>query len=297
MILVVMAAGMGSRFGGIKQLTPVGPSGEFLIDYSVYDAIKAGVNKVVFVIKEEHLNMFRETIGKRIESKIKVEYAFQKQENIPECFTVPKNRIKPWGTGQALLSAKEYVDENFIIINADDFYGRDAFKCLADYLKKSKKDNEYAMVSYILKNTLSKHGTVSRGICISENNELKSITERTKIGYLDNKLVYFEDNNHYEIDENSLVSVNLFGLTPKIFKDAEKYFIDFLTNLTNPEKDEFLLPKIVQQSIDDNLATVKVLNTTSTFGGMTYKEDLEGLQKHIQELIKEGIYPSNLWEE
>ena len=297
MILVVMAAGMGSRFGGIKQLTPVGPNKEFLIDYSVYDAIKAGVTKVVFVIKEEHLNLFRETIGVRLESKIKVEYAFQKMDNIPKNFKVPENRIKPWGTGQALLSAKDYVDENFMIINADDFYGRDAFNTLATYLKNAKT-KEYAMVGYKLKNTLSQNGTVSRGICVTdENNLLKTVTERTKIGYIDNKLVYFEEDKQYEIDKDSKVSVNLFGFTKEIFKDAENYFVKFFEECSNLEKGEFYLPTIVQKSIDDNLATVRVLETKSKFNGMTYKEDLEQLQENIKKLIEEGIYPSDLWGE
>lgn len=297
MILVVMAAGMGSRFGGIKQLTPVGPNKEFLIDYSVYDAIKAGVTKVVFVIKEEHLNLFRETIGVRLESKIKVEYAFQKMDNIPKNFKVPENRIKPWGTGQALLSAKDYVDENFMIINADDFYGRDAFNTLATYLKNAKA-KEYAMVGYKLKNTLSQNGTVSRGICVTdENNLLKTVTERTKIGYIDNKLVYFEEDKQYEIDKDSKVSVNLFGFTKEIFKDAENYFVKFFEECSNLEKGEFYLPTIVQKSIDDNLATVRVLETKSKFNGMTYKEDLEQLQENIKKLIEEGIYPSDLWGE
>lgn len=297
MILVVMAAGMGSRFGGIKQLTPVGPNGEFLIDYSIYDALQAGVKKVVFVIKEEHLNMFRDTIGKRVESKIQVEYAFQKKDNIPAGFQVPENRIKPWGTGQALLSAKDFVDENFIIINADDFYGRDAFIKLTTCLKNIKDDTQYAMVAYKLKNTLSNYGTVSRGICITENNYLKTVTERTKIGYLENKLVYFEDDKHYNIDEETLVSVNLFGFTPKIFKDANNYFIEFFKKCPDLEKGEFYLPTIVQKSINDKLATVKILETTSEFHGITYKEDLNGLKENIKKLINEGVYPSNLWGE
>lgn len=297
MILVVMAAGMGSRFGGIKQLTPVGPNGEFLIDYSIYDAIKVGVKKVVFVIKEEHADMFKETIGKRIESKIKVEYAYQKLNDIPQGFKVPENRIKPWGTGHALLTAKKYVDNNFMIINADDFYGRDAFQQLATFLNNTK-ESEYALVGYILKNTLSENGTVSRGICITdENNYLKTITERTKIGYENNKLVYFENNKSYEIDEDSKVSTNLFGFTPQIFKDAEEYFKQFLKENDNSEDKEFYLPAVVQKSINDKKAIVKVLKTISKFNGMTYKEDLAQLQENIKQLIEDGIYPSNLWGE
>lgn len=295
MILVVMAAGIGSRFGGIKQLTKVGPNGEFLIDYSIYDAIQAGVEKVVFVIKKEHIGLFRDTIGKRIESKIKVEYAFQKIEDIPTDFQVPENRVKPWGTGHALLTAKPFVDKSFMIINADDFYGRDAFQKLASFLKKESGRDKFAMVAYQLKNTLSLNGTVSRGICITQNNNLKTVTERTKIGYFEDKLVYFEEDGYHEIEENAKVSVNLFGFTPKIFQQAEIYFKNFFKESNNLEKDEFYLPTIVQKMIDDNLATVEVLETTSKFTGMTYKEDLEGVQNDINNLIKNGVYPSNLW--
>lgn len=300
MILVVMAAGMGSRFGGMKQLTPVGPSGEFLIDYSIYDAIKAGVKKVVFVIKEEHLDLFRDTIGKRIESKIEVEYAYQKLDNVPEGITITQDRVKPWGTGQALLSSAPYVNENFMIINADDFYGRDAFCTLGNYLKNLKDDKDkqhYAMVAYKISNTLSTNGTVSRGVCEVENNLLKSVTERTKIEYLNNKLVYYEDDKIYNIDESAPVSVNLFGFTPKVFKDAEEYFKEFLKENSNDLKKEFYLPTIVQKSIDDNKADVTVLHTTSKFNGMTYKEDLEQLKENINELISNGVYPENLWGE
>lgn len=300
MILVVMAAGMGSRFGGMKQLTPVGPSGEFLIDYSIYDAIKAGVKKVVFVIKEEHLDLFRDTIGKRIESKIEVEYAYQKLDNVPEGITITQDRVKPWGTGQALLSSAPYVNENFMIINADDFYGRDAFCTLGNYLKNLKDDKDkqhYAMVAYKISNTLSTNGTVSRGVCEVENNLLKSVTERTKIEYLNNKLVYYEDDKIYNIDESAPVSVNLFGFTPKVFIDAEEYFKEFLKENSNDLKKEFYLPTIVQKSIDDNKADVTVLHTTSKFNGMTYKEDLEQLKENINELISNGVYPENLWGE
>ena len=296
MILVVMAAGMGSRFGGIKQLTPIGPSKEFLIDYSIYDAIKVGIEKVVFVIKEEYLDLFINTIGSRIESKIKVEYVFQKMENIPEGYKVPKNRVKPWGTGQALLSAKPYIDNNFIIINADDFYGRDAFFKLSNYLQQAKK-NEYGMVAYDLKNTLSTNGTVSRGICIIEDGYLKTVTERRKIGYHNNKLTYYENDEYYDISEDSKVSVNLFGFTPHIFDKAEEYFIEFLQSCEDLETGEFYLPTIVQKSIDNKDATMKVLETTSKFDGMTYKEDLEGVKENILKLVSDGVYPSNLWGE
>lgn len=302
MNLVVMAAGMGSRFGGLKQLTPVGPSGEFLIDYSIYDAMKAGVEKVIFVIKEEHLELFRETIGKRIESKIKVSYVFQKMDDLPISLDLKVERKKPWGTGQALLASKNEVTDNFMIINADDFYGRDALLTMGNFLKenphKEGEKKHYALVGYHLKNTLSENGTVSRGICETNNGYLKKVTERTKIEYNSNQeLVYYEDDSEYSIDENVLVSVNLFGLTPQIFEDANKYFIEFLNDESNHESKEFYLPNVVQQSIDDNKADVAILSTTSKFNGMTYKEDLEGLKEYIKQLVKDGIYPDNLWEE
>lgn len=301
MNLVVMAAGMGSRFGGIKQLTPVGPNGEFLIDYSIYDAILAGVEKVIFIIKEEHLVQFKESIGKRIENKVKVEYIFQKIEDVP--INLPKNikRVKPWGTGQALLATKDKVDDVFMIINADDFYGRDAFQTLANYLKKLKLENsetsqkQYAMVAYDLKNTLSKNGTVSRGICEIENNFLKQVTERTKIEYQGDEIVYLDDFRSIPIDKDAKVSVNLFGFTKEIFEDALEYFKEFLTETDDLTTKEFYLPSIVQKSIDEGIATVRVLTTTSKFNGMTYKEDLEGVKEEIQKRIDEGIYPIDLW--
>ena len=296
MILVVMAAGMGSRFGGIKQLTPVGPNGELLIDYSIYDAIKAGIEKVVFVIKEEHASLFEETIGSRLRDKIKIEYAYQKLDNIPTGNVVPEGRIKPWGTGHALLSAKEYIDNNFIIINADDFYGRDAFLKLTNYIKNIDNDNEFGLVGYKLNNTLSNNGTVSRGICVLDNGYLKTITERTKIGNDENNnLVYYEEGTSYPIDRNSIVSTNLFGFTPKIFEYANKYFIDFFNNKENLDTREFYLPTVVQNCINDGIAKVKVLETTSKFNGMTYKEDLEGVKESINKLIDDNLYPSNLW--
>lgn len=302
MNLVVMAAGMGSRFGGLKQLTPVGPSGEFLIDYSIYDAKLAGVEKVIFVIKEEHQELFRDTIGKRIESKIKVEYVYQKLDDLP---ITPKKEIirtKPWGTGQALLTSRTAVDGSFMIINADDFYGRDAFLTLGNFLKENADKNDtkkhYALVGYHLKNTLSPNGTVSRGVCEIENGYLKKVTERTKIEYNQNKkLVFYEDDIETPIAEDVLVSTNLFGFTKEIFTDAEKYFKEFLSQEENLETKEFYLPTVVQKSIDDGLADVKILDTTSKFNGMTYQEDLKGLKEKIQELVGAGVYPSNLWEE
>lgn len=299
MNLVVMAAGMGSRFGGLKQLTSVGPSGEFLIDYSVYDAIKAGVNKVIFIIRREHYDIFRETIGKRLENHIKVEYAFQDMDDLPIKLKNAPERAKPWGTGHALLACRDLVDSNFMIINADDFYGRDAIKRMGEFLSNAKKDNinHYAMIGYTLKNTLSENGTVSRGVCEVENGYLKEIIERKRIAYNGEELVYYYDDNVFSVDEDVLVSCNLFGFTKEVFEDAKEYFIDFLENTEDLNTEEFYLPTIVRKSIEDGKADMRVLETDSTFFGMTYREDLEGLKHNIEKLVEEGIYPSNLWEE
>ena len=299
MNLVVMAAGMGSRFGGLKQLTPVGPNGEFLIDYSIYDAIKAGVKKVIFVIKEEHLELFRETIGKRLEEQVDISYAFQKSDDLPIKLNRKVDRQKPWGTGQAILASRDYVDSNFMVINADDFYGRDAFLTLGNYLKDIDDSNSdikhYAMVAYSLKNTLSDNGMVSRGVCEISDGYLVKVTERTKIGYLNDDLVYFENDNVVPIDKESLVSCNLFGFTKGIFEDGMKYFSEFLMDESNLDTKEFYLPTIVQKSIDDKQCELKVLSTNSKFNGMTYREDLENVKSNILNLIEEGVYPSNLW--
>ena len=296
MNLIVMAAGMGSRFGGLKQLTPIGPNGEFLIDYSIYDAKKAGVNKVIFVIKKELEEEFRKTIGKRIEKCIKVCYAYQELEDTP--IKVEKKRSKPWGTGQALLASRNQVDAPFMVINADDFYGRDAFMKLGSFLKEIKPDkkNHYAMVAYLLKNTLSDNGSVSRGVCELKNGFLKKVTECRKIERQGNKIISYEDEVQ-ELAEDTLVSLNLFGFTKEIFNEATKYFKEFLLQEENLETKEFYLPSIVQKTIDEGNSDMKVLSTTSSFHGMTYKEDMEKLKEYIKGLIKEGIYPEKLWEE
>ena len=298
--LLILAAGMGSRFGGLKQLTSVGPNGEFLIDYSIYDAIKAGVKKVIFVIKEEHLEMFHDTIGKRLSKHVKIEYAFQKIDDLPAGVSIDFERVKPWGTGQALLASREFVDSNFMVINADDFYGRDAFVTMGNFLKDvdSGEDKEhYAMVAYKLINTLSQNGFVSRGVCDVKNSYLEEIVERKHVGYVDDRLVYVDHEEMIDIDKDTLVSVNLFGFTPKIFDKAEKYFKEFFLDDTDKHEREFYLPTIVRKTMEDGSADVRVLSTNSRFNGMTYKEDLEGVRKYIKEQIEKGVYPENLWGE
>lgn len=296
MILVVMAAGLGSRFGAIKQMTGVGPNDEFIIDYSVYDAIKAGFKKVVFIIREDIYSDFRNTIGKRIENKIDVEYVFQDINNIPLVFSVPSDRVKPWGTGHAVLSAKDVIDDNFIVINADDFYGRESFVKIASFLKNvDKSSKEYSMVSYKLINTMSDFGSVSRGICNVVDGKLIDINERTNIVKKDGKLIYIEDGEHL-IDNDALVSVNLWGFTPKMFEDASRYFIEFFNENSDLSKKEFYLPTIVKKSIDEGIASVTVLETGAKFSGMTYKEDREELSRYICDLVRDGVYPNKLWD-
>lgn len=296
MILVVMAAGLGSRFGGIKQMTGVGPNNLFIIDYSVYDAIQAGFKKVVFIIRKDIYDDFRNTIGKRIENKIDVEYVFQDINDIPEGFSVPSDRVKPWGTGHAVLSARDVVDDNFVVINADDFYGRESFIKIADYLKNvDKSSKKYSMVSYKLINTMSDYGSVSRGICNVDNGKLVDINERTNIVKKDGNLVYIDEGEHL-IDKDALVSVNFWGFTPSMFEDAYKYFIEFFKSNSDLSKKEFYLPTIVKNSIEEGIASVSVLESESKFSGMTYKEDREELSRYICELVNNGIYPNNLWD-
>ncbi len=293
MDLVIMAAGLGSRFGGLKQTQAVGHNGEFIIDYSIFDAIKAGFNRVIFIIRKENLNDFEESIGKRIKKYIEVLYVFQDIDDIPIKID-NLNRTKPWGTGHALLTIRNIVKDKFVIINADDFYGRDAFIKIFDYLKNN--DN-YALVGYKLVNTLSKNGSVSRGVCSYKDGYLDKLNERLGVQIRDNQLTFIENDEIKIIDKNSDVSVNFFGLDTKIFKYAEQYFIEFLTNPnTDLLKGEFYLPTIIQNMIDADIVKMKVIETNDIFCGITYKEDLAELKEHIDNLINKGIYPDKLWQ-
>ena len=295
MILVVMAAGLGSRFGGIKQMTGVGPNNLFIIDYSVYDAIQAGFEKVVFIIRKDIYEDFKNTIGNRIKDKIKVEYVFQDINDIPSGFSVPSDRVKPWGTGHAILSCRDVIDDNFIVINADDFYGRESFIKIHEYLKNVDRNSKnYCMVSYKLINTMSEFGSVSRGICNVKDGKLIDINERTNIVNKDGNLIYIDEGEHL-IDNDALVSVNLWGFTPMMFEDASRYFIEFFKENSDLSKREFYLPTIVKKSIDEGIADVKVLESSSKFSGMTYKEDREKLSIYINDLVKKGVYPFDLW--
>lgn len=292
-----MAAGMGSRFGGLKQIEPVGPTGEFIIDYSVYDAIQAGFNKIVFIIKEENYEVFKETIGKRIEDKIKVEYVFQRLEDLPEGYTCPENREKPWGTAHAILSAKNNIHEPFVIINADDFYGRDAYLVISKFLKEEVQNNKYGLVGYSVKNTLTENGSVKRGICKLKENYLQEIIESNVIeknGVI--TATPLDGRDPFLVTEDTYVSMNMLGFSPSLFSYIEKAFPSFLEkNKDNILKCEYLIPDVLTMAIEEGYARTKVLPTTAKWEGVTYKEDKDSVVKAIQKLMEEGVYPQNLW--
>lgn len=292
--LLIMAAGMGSRFGGLKQIEPVGPNKEFLIDYSIYDAIKAGYNKVIFIIKEENFEIFKETIGKRIEDKIKVEYAFQRLTDIPKEFKIPTDRQKPWGTAHAILAAKDLINEQFTIINADDFYGFDAYKISSNFI--SNNQNEYSVTGYMIKNVLSKNGAVKRGVCLSKNNYLTKLLESSVAK--ENNIITakpLDNSESFVMNENDVVSMNMLTFTPTIFKYIEEYFTKFLKENINNLSSECLIPDVVNHLVLENKVKVKVLSTSATWYGVTYKEDKDEVVNNIQKLIEKNEYPKNLW--
>lgn len=301
MTLVIMAAGMGSRYGGLKQIDPITPHSEFIIDFSVYDAHRAGFDKVVFIIKEENYKIFRETVGRRIEKAINIDYAFQKLDNIPSPFTLLEGRTKPWGTGHAVLSAANKLNEPFVVINSDDFYGRDAYVKLYDFLTAGHADlskSHYAMAGYILENTITENGHVSRGICETDDKMLKKVTERTKIQENNGVIQYSEDGKWIDLDRKSFVSMNCWAFTPKIFDSLHDGFYKFLSDLpnsTDPLKAEFYLPFLVQSEIDNNNCDVRVIETNAKWYGVTYQEDKPRFIEFIKSQIKSGVYPDGLW--
>lgn len=302
MTLVILAAGMGSRYGGLKQLDPMTEDGAFIIDFSVYDAIRAGFDRVVFIIKEENLALFRETIGNRIAKKIKVEYAFQRIDDLPSGFSVPEGRVKPWGTGHAVYCVRDLVKDNFAVINADDFYGRDTFLQLAKHLSTVDATDEKAhhcMVGFRLGNTLTDHGTVSRGHCtVSDGGMLESVTERTKIQKTADGAEYLSDDGEswVSISPESIVSMNCWGFTPAIFERLETGLSDFLARVgENPIKAEYYLPFAVDEQRQAGLCDVKVYPTKSMWYGVTYAEDKETVKQSIKALIDAGEYPAKMW--
>ena len=300
MTLVILAAGMGSRFGGLKQIEPIDEYGHFIIDYSIYDALREGFTKVVFIIKRENYDIFRETIGKRIEKKIEVEYVFQEIDNLPEGYSVPEGRIKPWGTAHAILCAKDKVDENFAIINADDFYGRDAYHVISKFMKNNNThDNilRYAMAGYKVKNTLTENGSVKRGVCEEENGYLTNIIE-CKVEKVDSEIIAtpLEGGNSFKVLEDAPVSMNMFAFTKDIFKYLEEGFPLFLDkHKEDIDTCEYLIPSVVFEEIENKIATVEVLKTNAIWQGITYKEDKEKVVKEIKKLVDNNEYPKDLW--
>lgn len=297
--LVVMAAGMGSRFGGLKQIEPVGPNGEFIIDYSIYDAKRAGFSKVVFVIKKELEDIFKDTIGKRVEDKIEVAYAFQEKENIPENKKyLAEKREKPWGTIQAVLSAKNHVEGDFAVINADDFYGYDSYKKASEFLDNSSIETEYACISYPFGVTSSKFGSVKRGVCYTNGDNITKIIE-SKIEVKGDKGVAepLVGGEVFEIGLDQPVSMNMFAFKKGFFKFLEEYFIDYFKQDDEAIlKGEALLPELVKDKLLTGEITLKNVVSNSKWLGITYREDLSELVSSIKELINIGEYPSNLWE-
>lgn len=292
---------MGSRYGGLKQLDGLGPHGETIMDYSIYDAIQAGFGKIVFVIRKDFEEQFREKVLSKYEGHIPAELVFQGIDALPKGFTVPEGREKPWGTNHAVLMAKDVINEPFCVINCDDFYNRDCFKVIGKYLADLPEGakNDYAMVGFRVGNTLSENGTVSRGVC-STNKEgnLTTVVERTKIERRDGKVQYLDDNGSWvTVDDNTPVSMNVWGFTPDYLDYSEEYFKEFLSDPRNIEnkKSEYFIPMMVNKLITDGTATVKVLDTTSTWFGVTYPEDREGVVERIKRLVDEGVYPSKLF--
>lgn len=295
--LVILAAGLGSRYGSLKQMEPVGPNGEFIIDYSVYDAIRAGFNKVVFIIRKDFYEDFRNTIGKRLEGKVNVEYVFQELDDLPKGYVCPMTRVKPWGTGAAIYSARDAIKGSFAVINADDFYGFDAYKILFDYIKNNNNENEGLALCYEVGNTLSKNGTVKRGIALVNGDNLEGIKE-SKIEDFKNYVLAkpLDGSQPFETSMDTLVTVNLFAFTSKMKDIISVNFSRFLDENIADDTSEYLVPEIINFEIQKGNLTFKVKGTNSKWYGVTYKADKEELVDAIDKYIKEGVYPKQLFE-
>ncbi|MEE3384589.1 MAG: sugar phosphate nucleotidyltransferase [Prevotella sp.] len=299
--LLLLAAGMGSRYGGLKQLDGLGPNGETIMDYSIYDAIKAGFEKIVFVIRKDFEQEFRDKVLSKYEGHIPAELVFQSLDALPEGFDVPEGRQKPWGTNHAVLMAKDAIKEPFCVINCDDFYNRDAFMVIGKFLSELPEGakNTYAMVGFRVGNTLSENGTVARGICSKDDNEnLTTVVERTEIMRVNGAVCYKDEQGEWvAVDDNTPVSMNMWGFTPDYFEYSEAYFKEFLSDPKNIEnlKAEFFIPLMVNKLIVEGTASVRVLDTTSKWFGVTYAADRQGTVDRIQQLINEGVYPQKLF--
>ena len=299
-VLVILAAGMGSRYGGLKQMDPVGGHGQVILDYSIYDARLAGFETVVFVIKDEIEADFKERVGSRIEGSMDVRYAFQRMDELPEGYSIPEGRVKPWGTAQAALAARPFIDGPFAIINADDYYGRSAFQVIYDYLSGSPGQDEYAMVAYRLENTVTDHGHVARGVCqVGADGLLTGIVERTRIEKGPPPR-FTEDGGRTwtQLPGDTMVSMNFWGFTPSLLDQARARFPDFLDEAlaSNPLKAEYLLPTLVGRLIQQGRATVRALSSRDKWYGVTYQEDKPTVTAAIARMTAEGLYPQNLWD-
>ena len=295
--LLVLAAGMGSRYGGLKQMDPMGPGGASILEYSVYDAIQAGFGKVVFVIRKDIEKDFREIVGKHVEPHIEVKYAFQEIDTALAWYQKPITRTKPWGTGHAVLAAKEYLTEPFALINADDFYGREAYKVLGKFLNKDCRADRYAMVGFRLGNTLSENGYVSRGVCsVNGHGYLKNVLERTKISSGEDGKIYFEEDGAKTVlPAETLVSMNFWGFHPAVLQEAESQFKDFMQSKGDDPKSEFYIPSVVNTQLFAKTAKVKVLSNESKWYGVTYTDDKKTVQSALKILTESGEYPMQLW--
>ncbi|MBO7049882.1 MAG: nucleotidyltransferase [Bacteroidaceae bacterium] len=296
--LVVLAAGMGSRYGGLKQLDALGPSGETIMDYSVFDAIRAGFGKVVFIIRKDFEDDFRRLVLKKYEGHVQTEVVFQSINDLPEGFTCPEDRTKPWGTNHAVLMAKDVINEPFCVINADDFYGRDCFAVMGKFLSAlpAGSKNVYSMVGFRVANTLSENGKVSRGVCeVNAKRHLTTVVERTEIIRRENGVCYKDGDDWVRIEDNTPVSMNVWGFTPDYMKYSEDFFKGWLKANINVPKSEYFIPLMVNELINSGTATCEVLDTTSKWFGVTYAEDRQGVVDKIAELVKEGVYPVKLF--
>ena len=289
--LLVMAAGMGSRYGGLKQLDQVGPNGETIIDYSVYDAIKAGFTKVVFIIRKDFEDQFKSQITEKYSEKIDIAFAFQNLDDLPDSFLCPDGREKPWGTGHAILSAKELIDDPFVVINGDDFYGQESFNVIADYYNNG--GNQFSMVAFRLDKTLSSHGAVTRGVCDIKSKKLISIIETEDIEKKEKKIL---SNRDITFKGSEPVSMNMWGFLPSLFNYLSKGFIEFLNAEGNELKSEYLIPSVINNLIQNKLEEVHVLRSNASWFGVTYKQDKPEVKRKINELINSEIYPSHLFE-
>ena len=295
--LLILAAGLGSRYGGVKQMDKIGPSGESIIDYSVFDAIRAGFGKVVFVVNTKIIDDFKAIYEPRFKDKIETSYVLQEIENIPEGIKFNPERVKPWGTAHAVLVAKDEIDEPFAVINADDFYGKEAYETIAAFLAgQAQQSGKYAMVGYKLENTLSDFGTVSRGVCEIKNNLLTGVAERTSIVRKAEGIVYEDEGKEAGISKDAIVSMNFWGFTPDFFEQAEKDFKIFIAENARQLKAEFYIPYVVNNLIQNNKATVEVLTSNARWFGITYQEDKPLTIKKVGELVQQGVYPGSLWD-